>query len=69
MHLKKVILGLILSMSFVQTWADEPTTQATTDTQSTEMAVPTKPAVILPQDEDEIDAAPDDNEFEVTPEK
>lgn len=76
MQLKKIILGFILSMSFAHTWADDTTinldtTNSTTpdpktDTQTT---ITPRPAVILPQDADEVDAAPDDNEFEVTPDK
>ena len=68
MQLKKIILGLILSISYVHVWADDTTTSDSQNTE-TQTTTTTKPAVILPQDEDEIDAAPDDHEFEVTPEK
>jgi len=68
MQLKKIILGLILSISYVHGWADETTAPDSQNTE-TQTTTTTKPAVILPQDEDEIDAAPDDHEFEVTPNK
>ena len=66
MHFKKIMLALLLTASYSHTWADETTAP---DSQNTETQSTTKPAVILPQDEDEIDAAPDDHEFEVTPDK
>jgi len=48
-------------------WAED-TTSTSTPAPSSESSPPTiNPAVILPQDDNSIDAAPDDNEFDLSP--
>ena len=49
-------LGFILAIHYTHSWADDTETKSSTDTETT-VQQPT------PQDDDEIDAAPDNNEL------
>ena len=67
MHLKKIILVFILNLSCLQVWAEEEV-QNSADSPSTETTdSTTKPPVTLPQDQEDLDAAPDDQASEVIP--
>lgn len=64
MQLKKIILGLVMTTTVSLVWAED-TTPTSTPAPTSESS--THPAVILPQDDNSIDAAPDDNEFDLSP--
>jgi len=67
MQLKKIILGLVMTTTVSLVWAED-TTPTSSPAPSSESSTPaTHPAVILPQDDNSIDAAPDDNEFDLSP--
>lgn len=59
MQIKTMILGLMLTTTVSLSWAQDSTTPAEPQTVSS-----STPAVILPQDDSSIDAAPDDHEFD-----
>lgn len=56
MRLIKMALGFILAIHFTHSWAEDTEVKSSTDTKAT-IQQPT------PQDDDEIDAAPDNNEL------
>ncbi|WP_089604201.1 hypothetical protein [Acinetobacter piscicola] len=56
MRLIKIVLGFILAIHFTHSWAEDTEVKSSTDTKAT-IQQPT------PQDDDEIDAAPDNNEL------
>lgn len=59
MQIKTMILGLMLTTTVSLSWAQDSTAPAEPQTASS-----STPAVILPQDDSSIDAAPDDHEFD-----
>ena len=69
MLFQKIIFALILSLGFTIAWAEDVQHSTTNTTSTSDSQTTSQPSVVLPQDEDEIDAAPDDHEFEITPEK
>lgn len=56
MRLIKIALGFILAIHFTYSWAEDKEVKSSIDTETT-IQQPT------PQDDDEIDAAPDNNEL------
>lgn len=56
MRLIKIVLGLILAIHFTHSWAEDTEAKSSTNTKAT-IQQPTS------QDDDEIDAAPDNNEM------
>ncbi len=65
MQLKKIILGLVMTTTVSLVWAEDTIPPTAPSSESSTPA--THPAVILPQDDNSIDAAPDDNEFDLSP--
>ena len=56
MRLIKIVLGFILAIHFTHSWAEDTEVKSSTDTKAT-IQQPT------PQDDDEIDAAPDNTDL------
>lgn len=56
MRLIKMALGFILAIHYTHSWADDTETKSSTDSEMTVQ----QPA---PQDDDEIDAAPDNTDL------
>lgn len=56
MRLIKMALGFILAIHFTHSWAEDTEVKSSTDTETT-VQQPT------PQDDDEIDAAPDNTDL------
>lgn len=69
MLFQKFTFALILSLGFTIAWAEDLPNSTTNTTSTSDTQTTSQPSVVLPQDENEIDAAPDDHEFEITPEK
>ncbi len=62
MQVKTMILGLMMITTVSLSWAQESAVPAEPQTASS-----STPAVILPQDDNSIDAALDDHEFDLSP--
>ncbi|MBJ9951880.1 MULTISPECIES: hypothetical protein [unclassified Acinetobacter] len=61
MQIKTIIFGLMITTAVSFSWAQESSTPTEAQT------IPSStPAVILPQDDNSIDAAPDDHEFDLS---
>lgn len=59
MQIKTMILGLMMITTVSLSWAQESAVPTEPQTASS-----STPAVLLPQDDNSIDAAPDDHEFD-----
>lgn len=65
MSIFKISCTLVLTLTLTQAWAEDKQNAQTITTHENNIqnASTDIPPVTLPQDQDEIDAAPDDNEF------
>ena len=69
MSIFKIICAIIFTLTLSQAWAvDKQVSETTANENNSQNVTSNIPPVTLPQDQDEIDAAPDDNEF-APPEK